>query len=147
MKLSWNFAKPDLGDGMNMCSQLSGCIGQHPIHAYQAKPLPLSYYSVVTAAPRWTLPHRGPMTRAWMDYITSSLTRAKIFVKCRKSAKLQHRHEQRRLRREHQIVGIRRTATGTRVKQGNLVLVKEADSALHSDCVHVKLTHDRWTGP
>ena len=60
---------------------------------------------------------------------------------------LQHCHEQRRLRREHQNAGIRRTSTGTRVKQGDLVLVKEADSALHNDCVHVKLTHDRWTGP
>ena len=27
------------------------------------------------------------------------------------------------------------------------MLVKEADSALHNDCVHTKLTHDRWTGP
>ena len=26
-------------------------------------------------------------------------------------------------------------------------LMKEADSALHNDCVPVKLTHDRWTGP
>ena len=33
------------------------------------------------------------------------------------------------------------------MKQGDLGLVKEADSALHNDCVHVKLTHDRWTGP
>ena len=33
------------------------------------------------------------------------------------------------------------------MKQGDLVLVKEADSALQNDCVHVKLTHDRWTGP
>ena len=60
---------------------------------------------------------------------------------------LQHRHEQRRLRREHQNAGIRRTSTGTRVKPGDLVLVKEADSALHNDYVHTKLTHDRWTGP
>ena len=28
-----------------------------------------------------------------------------------------------------------------------LVLVKGADSALHNDCVHTKLTHDRWTRP
>ena len=55
---------------------------------------------------------------------------------------LQHRHEQRPLRREHQNAGIIRTSTGTRVKQGDLVLVKEAGSALHNDCVHVKLTHD-----
>ena len=33
------------------------------------------------------------------------------------------------------------------MKQCNLVLVKEAGSALHNDCVYVKLTHDRWTGP
>ena len=59
----------------------------------------------------------------------------------------QQRHEQRRRRREHQNVGIRRTSTGTRVKPGDLVLVKEADSALHNDYVHTKLTHDRWTGP
>ena len=31
------------------------------------------------------------------------------------------------------------------MNQGGLVLVKEADSALHNDCVHVKLTQDRWT--
>ena len=60
---------------------------------------------------------------------------------------LQHRHEQRHLRRVHQNAGIRRPSTGTRVKQGDLVLVKEADSALHNDCVPVKLTRDRWTGP
>ena len=60
---------------------------------------------------------------------------------------LQHRLEQRRLRRGHHNAGIRRTSTGTRVEQGNLVLVKEADSALHNGCVHVKLTRDRWTGP
>ena len=60
---------------------------------------------------------------------------------------LQHRHEQRRLRQEHQNVGIRRTSTRARLKQGDLVLVKEADSALYHDCVHMKLTHDRWTGP
>ena len=59
---------------------------------------------------------------------------------------VQHRHEQRRRRREHQNAGIRRTSTGTRVKPGDLVLVKEADSALHNDCVHTKLTHARWTG-
>ena len=60
---------------------------------------------------------------------------------------LHHRHEQRRLRLEHHNRGIKRTSTGTRVKQGNLVWVKEADSALHNDCVKVKLIHDRWTGP
>ena len=26
-------------------------------------------------------------------------------------------------------------------------MVKEADFALHNDCVRVKLTHERWTGP
>ena len=60
---------------------------------------------------------------------------------------LQHRYKQRRLRREHHNAGIRRTSTGTQVKQGDLVLMKEADSTLHNDCIHVKLTHDRWTGP
>ena len=60
---------------------------------------------------------------------------------------LQHRHEQRRLRREHHNAGIRRTSPGTRGNQSYLVLVKEANSALHNDCAHVKLTHDRWTGP
>ena len=60
---------------------------------------------------------------------------------------LQHRHEQRRFRREHQNAGIRRTSTGTRVKQGDLFLVKDTDSALHNDYAHVRLTLDRWTGP
>ena len=49
----------------------------------------------------------------------------------------QHRHEQRRLRRELQNAGIRRTSTGTPVKQGDMGLVKEADSTLHNDYVHV----------
>ena len=60
---------------------------------------------------------------------------------------LQYRHEQRRLRREHQNAGIRRTSTGARLKEGDLVLVKGADIALHNDCVNVKLNHERWTGP
>ena len=50
---------------------------------------------------------------------------------------LHHRHEQRRLRLEHHNRGIKRTSAGTRVKQGDLVWVKEADSALHNDCVRV----------
>ena len=60
---------------------------------------------------------------------------------------LHHHHEQRRLRLEHQNAGIRRISTGTRLKQGELVLVKEVDSALHNGWVQVKLTHERWTGP
>ena len=60
---------------------------------------------------------------------------------------LQHRHEQRRLRREHHNAGIRRTSTGTRVKQSDSILVKGADSALQNNRVHVKLTHGQWTGP
>ena len=60
---------------------------------------------------------------------------------------LQHRHEYRRLRREHQNAGIRRTSTEPRVKQRDLVLAKEADSALYKVCFHMKLTLDRWTRP
>ena len=60
---------------------------------------------------------------------------------------LQHRHQQRHLRREHQNAGIKCTSTGTQVKPSDLVLVNEADSALHNGCVHTKLTHGRWTGP
>ena len=81
MKPSWNSAKPDLGDGMNMCSQPSGCIGQYRIHACQAKSPPSPFYLVVTAALRWTPPHQAPTTRAWTDYITSLLTRAKALIK------------------------------------------------------------------
>ena len=43
MKPSWNFERIGLGDGMNTCSQPSGCIGQHPTHACQTKS-PLSSY-------------------------------------------------------------------------------------------------------
>ena len=59
----------------------------------------------------------------------------------------QHGYEQRRLRRKNQNAAIRRTSTGTRVKQGDFVLVKKADSALHNAYAHVKLNHNRWTGP
>ena len=133
---------------MNTCNQPSGCIEQHPTRAFQAKPLPSSYYLVVTAVPRCTLLHQALTVKARADYITSSRTRVKTFVKYRKFVKTcSNRHEQRRLRREHQNAGIIRISTGTRRKQGDLVLVKEADSALHNDCVHTKLTHERWTGP
>ena len=60
---------------------------------------------------------------------------------------LQTRHEQRHRRRERENARIRRTSTGTRTKLGDLVLVKESGAALYNDCVHPKLTHDRWTGP
>ena len=60
---------------------------------------------------------------------------------------LQNRHEQRHRRRERENARIIRTSTGTRTKPGDLVLVKESGSALYNDCVHPKLTHDRWTGP
>ena len=54
---------------------------------------------------------------------------SKVLCQVQKVRKdLQHRHEQRRLRREHQNAGIRHTSTGTRWKQGDLGLVKEADS-------------------
>ena len=59
-----NLAETGLSDGMNMCSQPSGYIGQHPIHACQAKPPRSSNYLVVTATPRWTLPRQAPTTRA-----------------------------------------------------------------------------------
>ena len=109
---------------------------------------PLSaYYSTETAVPRWMLPHQAPATRARTDCVTVS-PRTKSLRQVQEVRKdLQQRHEQRRRRREDQNAGIRRTSTGTRVQQGDLVLVKEADSALHNDCVHTKLTHDRWTGP
>ena len=73
--------------------------------------------------------------------------KSKNLRQVQKVCKELQQHEQRRLRREHHNAGISRTSTGTRVKQGDLVLVKEADSALHNDCVHVKLTHDRWIEP
>ena len=52
-----------------------------------SKTTPSACYSAVAAEPRWTLPHLVPTTRAWTDYITSSLTRVKTSVKCRKSTK------------------------------------------------------------
>ena len=33
------------------------------------------------------------------------------------------------------------------MKPSDLLLVKEANSALYNDCIHTKLTHGRWTGP
>ena len=71
--------------GVNMCCQSSGYIERHPIHTCWAKPPPSSYYSAVTAIHRWTLPHQAPTTSAWKDNITSLLTRAKPFAKCRTS--------------------------------------------------------------
>ena len=148
MKPSWNFARVGLGDEMDVCSQTCGCAGQPPTLGCQARPSPSACCSAVTAIPRWTLPHLALTTRAWTDYITSPPTRVKTFVKCRKFAKTYITAMSRDASDESaKNAGIRLTSTGTRVKQGDLVLVKKADSALYNDCVHVKLTHDRWTGP
>ena len=145
MKPSWNFARVGLGDGMSTCSRLSGCTRQPPTLDCRARPPPSAYYSAMTAVPRWTLrPDDEGMDGLHNLIADKSENLRQVQNVCKD---LQHRHEQRRIRREHHNAGIRRISTGTRVKQGDLVLVKEADSALHNDCVHVKLTHDRWTGP
>ena len=86
MKPSWNFAKIGFDDGMDIFSQHFGYIERHPIYACQARPTPSFYYSVVTAVPRWTLPHQSPTTKARKDYTTLLLTRAKPFAMRRTSA-------------------------------------------------------------
>ena len=87
MKPPWNFARVGLVDGINTCSRPFGCTGQPPTLGCQARSPPSAYYSAVTAVPRWTLPHQAPTTKAWTDCITSSPTRVKTFVKCRKFAR------------------------------------------------------------
>ena len=130
-----------LGDGTNMRSQYSGHIGQHPIPACQVTPFLLLFDRDCRTQMDATSPSPDDERMEGLHILTTNKSEALRQVQeVRKD--LQHRHEQRRLRREQQNVGIRRTSTGTRVKQGDLVLVKEADSALHRDCVHVKLTHD-----
>ena len=87
INLSWNFARVGLGDGMVMCGRSSSCTRRSPTLGCQARPPPSAYYSAETAVHRWTLPHQSPTTRAWTDFIISSPTRAKTFVKCRKFAR------------------------------------------------------------
>ena len=135
MKSSWNFEKVGLGNVMNTCSRHSGCTGQHPTHGCQARPNPFCLLS-------------GRDCRTQVDATSPSLddegmdglhnliadesgNLRQVQGLCKD---LQHRHEQRRLRLEHHNTRIKRTSTGTRVKQGDLVLVKEADFALHRLC-------------
>ena len=147
MKPSWNFARVGLGNEMNTCSRPSGCTGQSLTSAArQGHPFPL------TIRPRLPYPDGRYLTkppRRGVDGLHNLIAdESENLYQVQEVCKdLQHRHEQRHLRREHNNAGIKRTSTGTRVKHDNLVLVKEADSTLHNDYVHVKLTHDRWTGP
>ena len=69
------------------------------------------------------------------------MTRAKPFAKCRTPVTTCNIT----ISRDDSNESIRTMGSDAplQVKQGDLVLVKEADSALHNDCVHVKLTHDR----
>ena len=108
MKPSWNFAKTGLGDGMNTCSQPSGYIERHLIHACRAQ------MDAISPSPD------DEDIEGLLPNINADKSEALRQVQgVRKD--LQHRHEKRRLRREHQNAGIRRTSTGTRVKQGDLV--------------------------
>ena len=133
-----------------MCSQLSGYIEQHPIHACQVK-RPPSFYYLFGRNCRTQMDATSPSSddegveELHNDLIADKSEALRQVRDVRKD--FQHRHEQKQLRRGHPNARIRRTSTGTRVKQGDLVLVREAGSALHNDCVHVRLTHDRWTGP
>ena len=138
MKSSWNFAKTGLGNGMKMCSQPSGYIGQHPIHACQAKPFLLLFSRDCRTQMDTTSPSPDDEGKDELHNLIADKSENLLVQKVRKD--LQHCHEQRQLRRELQNAGIRRPSTGTRVKQGDLVLVKEADSALYNDYVHVNLT-------
>ena len=87
MKPSWNVARVGPGDGMSTSCRPSGSTGQLPTLSCQARSLHFTYYSAMTAVRRWTQPHQAPTTRAWADCITSSSTRMKTFVKCKKFAK------------------------------------------------------------
>ena len=147
MKPSWNFARVRLGDGMNTCGQPFGYIGQpDPRLPGRATPFRL----LIGRDCRTQMDATSPSPDdEGMDGLRNLIAdKSKNLRQVQEVRRdLQHRHEQRRLRREHHNTGISRTSTGTRVKQGNLVLVKEAGSALHNDCVRVKLIHDQWTGP
>ena len=149
MKPSWNFAKPGLGEGMNMCSQSSGYIERYTTHAClpgKATPFLLLFSRNCHTQMDATSPSPdNEGMEGFHDLIADKSKNLRQVQDVHKD--LQHRHEQRRLRRKYQNAGIRRTSTGTRVKQGDLVLVKEAGSELHNDFVHVKLIHNRWTRP
>ena len=111
MKLSWNFAKIGLGDGMNMCSQHSGYIERYPIHACQARPPPFSYYSIVTATQlNATTPNLDDEGMEGLHNLIDDRSEALRQVQDARND-LQHHHKQKRLRREYQNAGIRRTST------------------------------------
>ena len=91
MKPLWNSARIGHGNGTNTCNPPFGGIGQHPTPAGQAKPLPSSYYSAVTAAPRWTLPHQAPTMEGLHNLIAGkSENLLQVQKVCKDS---QHRHE------------------------------------------------------
>ena len=134
---------------MNMCSQSSGYIERYTTHAClpgKATPFLLLFSRNCHTQMDATSPSPdNEGMEGFHDLIADKSKNLRQVQDVHKD--LQHRHEQRRLRRKYQNAGIRRTSTGTRVKQGDLVLVKEAGSELHNDFVHVKLIHNRWTRP
>ena len=148
MKPSWIFARISLGDEMNTCGRPSSCIGQSPTLGYQARPPPFRLLFGRYCRTQMDATSPSPDNEG-MDGLHNLIAdKSENLRQVQEVSKdLQHRHEQRRCRGVHQNAGIRRTSTGTRVKPSDLVLVKEADSALHNECVHTKPTHDRWTGP
>ena len=75
----------------------------------------------------------------------SSLTAVKPFTKYKKSVML-CKSPQRRHTRSHRNAMIRRISNGTRVKPGDLVLVREAESVLHRGDIHSKMAPKRWAG-
>ena len=106
MKPSWNFAKPDLGDRINMCSQFSGYIGHHPIHACQANPPPFLLQLGHVCRTRMDVTSTNPDDEAMEELQSLTADKSKAFRQVQHACKdLQHRHKQRQLRREHQNAG------------------------------------------
>ena len=59
----------------------------------------------------------------------------------------QRLHDLRQQDRSSRNSRLSRTSAGARVKQGDMVLVREADSTFRSDGVNQKLAPEIWTGP
>ena len=64
-----------------------------------------------------------------------------------RDAALRKQHEGRQNQRLRVNDTIGRHSSGAKAKEGDLVMIQESDATISKEGVHLKLVHEKWTGP
>ena len=145
MKLSWSFKRVSLGDEMNMCGRPSGCMHRAiPDPRLSGKATPFRLLLGRDCRTQMDATSPSPDDEG-MDRLRNRI--ANKSENLRQVQKFARTYNTAMSRDASDESITTQGSAAPRVKQGELVMVKEADLVLHNDCVHVKLTHERWTGP